>query len=84
MGELFLAEGTIKDSIVVVKQLAPALSADPDYLNMFKDEVRLASLFTHPNLVKSLAADTERKVAPADDENYTEVWVLAGESWKRK
>ncbi len=62
MGELFLAEGTIKDSIVVVKQLAPALSADPDYLNMFKDEVRLASLFTHPNLVKSLAADTERKV----------------------
>lgn len=27
---------------------------------------------------------TERKVAPADDENYTEVWVLTGSDWKRK
>lgn len=32
----------------------------------------------------SFKTPTERKVAPADDENYTEVWVLAGESWKRK
>jgi hypothetical protein len=27
---------------------------------------------------------TERKVAPADDENYTEVYVLSGTSWTKK
>ena len=26
----------------------------------------------------------ERKVAPADDERYTEVWVLSGGAWKKK
>jgi hypothetical protein len=29
-------------------------------------------------------SDIERQVAPADDERYSEVWVLAGEAWKKK
>jgi hypothetical protein len=29
-------------------------------------------------------ADVERQVAPADDERYSEVWLLAGEAWKKK
>ena len=26
----------------------------------------------------------ERQVSPNDDENYTQIWVLSGEAWKRK
>jgi len=29
-------------------------------------------------------SDVERQVAPADDERYSEVWLLTGEAWKKK
>jgi hypothetical protein len=29
-------------------------------------------------------SDIERQVAPADDERYTEVWLLTGDVWKKK
>lgn len=29
-------------------------------------------------------SDIERQVAPADDERYSEVWLLSGEAWKKK
>lgn len=55
MGELYLAEkpgiaGFSKQ--VVVKRIRPDMVHDNDFVEMFLNEGRLASMFTHPNIVQ--------------------------------
>ncbi|MDB4969886.1 MAG: Protein kinase, partial [Myxococcales bacterium] len=55
MAELHLArtEGAVAGAhkLCVVKQMLPALSGDPEFVQMFVDEARLAVALDHPNLV---------------------------------
>ncbi|MFH1130637.1 MAG: serine/threonine-protein kinase [Pseudomonadota bacterium] len=54
MGELYLAErqglaGFTKQ--LVVKRIRPALAHDPEFVDMFLNEGRIAALINHPNVV---------------------------------
>src|SRR5690242_4065604 len=37
----------------VIKRLRPALAADPEFLQMFLEEARLAARLNHPNIVQT-------------------------------
>ncbi len=55
MGELFLAQqhgiaGFAKK--LVVKRIKAALADDPQFVEMFLDEGRIAALIDHPNVVQ--------------------------------
>ncbi|MBS1151993.1 MAG: Serine/threonine-protein kinase Pkn6, partial [Myxococcaceae bacterium] len=53
MGEVFLArqQGPVGfEKFLVVKTLLPHLTEDPDFVNMFFDEARIAALLNHPNI----------------------------------
>jgi serine/threonine-protein kinase len=55
MAEVFLARhGELAGfrTLVVVKKVLPHLASDPDFITMFLDEARIASLLDHPNLVR--------------------------------
>ncbi|MEW6434500.1 MAG: serine/threonine-protein kinase [Myxococcota bacterium] len=54
MAELFLARdlSTTPPRLCVIKRILPALAKNPDYTKMFHDEGRIASLMTHPNIVR--------------------------------
>ncbi|MCK5799424.1 MAG: serine/threonine protein kinase, partial [Deltaproteobacteria bacterium] len=55
MGELYLAQqaGASGDlEKVVVKRIRPELVHDPQFVEMFLNEGRLASMFRHPNIVE--------------------------------
>jgi serine/threonine protein kinase len=41
------------NKLLVVKELRPALARDPDFLDMFLDEARLAARLSHPNVVQT-------------------------------
>ena len=45
------------DKLVVVKRILPNLSTDPEFVNMFLDEARLAANFTHPHVVQVFEID---------------------------
>lgn len=48
------------NKLLVIKELRPGLAQDPDYLQMFLDEARLAAQLSHPNIVQTyetLASD---------------------------
>jgi serine/threonine-protein kinase len=55
MAEVFLArQGEISGfkTLVVVKKVLPHLAMKPDFIAMFLDEARIASLLDHPNVVR--------------------------------
>lgn len=55
MAEIFLAKQLGVqgfEKLVVVKRMLPTLVGQPDFVNMFLDEARLASSLTHPNIVQ--------------------------------
>jgi eukaryotic-like serine/threonine-protein kinase len=54
MAEIFLARDVeaIPPRLVVLKRILPSQAKNPDFLKMFHDEARLASLLVHPNVVK--------------------------------
>jgi hypothetical protein len=55
MAEVFLARhGELAGfrTLVVVKKVLPHLASDPDFIDMFLDEARIASMLDHPNLVR--------------------------------
>jgi serine/threonine protein kinase len=55
MAEVFLARhGELAGfrTLVVVKKVLPHLASDPDFITMFLDEARIASMLDHPNLVR--------------------------------
>ncbi len=41
------------NKLVVIKQIRPQLAEDPEFLNMFLDEARLAARLSHPNVVQT-------------------------------
>jgi serine/threonine protein kinase len=41
------------NKLQVIKRLRPALAADPEFLQMFLDEARLAGRINHPNVVQT-------------------------------
>ena len=55
MAEIFLAKRLGADGFernVVIKRMLPHLSALPDFVEMFRDEARLAARLVHPNVVQ--------------------------------
>ena len=56
MGEIFLARQVAQSQksfsrLVILKTLRPELSEQPDALDQFLDEARVAALLSHPNIV---------------------------------
>nr|WP_224245901.1 serine/threonine-protein kinase [Hyalangium gracile] len=52
MAELFLAQEPPKPELVVLKRILPYLSEEPEFLQMFLDEARIAAQMHHPNIVQ--------------------------------
>ena len=55
MAEIFLSKLLGADGFernVVIKRMLPHLSALPDFVEMFRDEARLAARLVHPNVVQ--------------------------------
>jgi serine/threonine protein kinase len=54
MGEIFLARQAIAGAsrLVVLKRLLPELAEDPQQLEMFVDEARIAANLAHPSIVQ--------------------------------
>jgi len=55
MAELYLADYVREDGFrrkVAVKRILPHLAENPDFINMFTREARLAALLQHPNVVQ--------------------------------
>ncbi|MFY2559908.1 serine/threonine-protein kinase, partial [Corallococcus terminator] len=55
MAEIFLAKLLGADGFernVVIKRMLPHLSSIPDFVEMFRDEARLAAKLAHPNIVQ--------------------------------
>ena len=48
--------------LMVIKQLRSELSEDPQFLNMFLEEARLAARLNHPNVVQTVEVGTEGNV----------------------
>jgi serine/threonine protein kinase len=51
MGVVYLAEQPELGRRVAIKVIAPALASDPDYLERFSRESRLAAAIEHPNAI---------------------------------
>lgn len=51
MGVVYLAEQPALGRKVAIKVIAPALASDPDYLERFRRESRLAAAIEHPNAI---------------------------------
>src|SRR5579871_1937789 len=57
MAEIWLARQTgLKgfERLVVIKKIADVYSTDPDFVEMFLDEARIAAQLNHPNIVQIL------------------------------
>jgi serine/threonine-protein kinase len=55
MAEIFLAKRLGADGFernVVIKRMLPHLSGLPDFVEMFRDEARLAAKLSHPNIIQ--------------------------------
>ncbi|WP_414654232.1 serine/threonine protein kinase [Hyalangium sp.] len=51
MAELFLAQEPPSPELVVLKRILPYLSEEPEFVQMFLDEARIAAQLHHPNIV---------------------------------
>lgn len=79
MAELFLAEqrSTADDDVwklVVIKRVLPHLADDAHYARMFLDEARIASRFSHPNIVNVL------DFGAIDGQHFLAMEYVAGET----
>ncbi|MBN1207098.1 MAG: protein kinase [Myxococcaceae bacterium] len=52
MAELFLAQEPPTPGLVVLKRILPYLSEEPEFVQMFLDEARIAAQLHHPNIVQ--------------------------------
>jgi serine/threonine-protein kinase len=52
MAELFLAQQPPKAELVVLKRILPYLSEEPEFVQMFLDEAKIAAQLHHPNIVQ--------------------------------
>jgi serine/threonine protein kinase len=51
-GTVYLAVEPDLERKVAIKQLAPELASDPEFLRRFRDEARTMARLNHPNCVK--------------------------------
>jgi serine/threonine-protein kinase len=75
MAEVYLArQGEISGfkTLVVVKKVLPHLAVKPDFINMFLDEARIASMLDHPNVVHI------SEVGRAGDEYFLAMELVQG------
>lgn len=75
MAEVYLArQGEISGfkTLVVVKKVLPHLAVKPDFINMFLDEARIASMLDHPNVVRIT------EVGRAGDEFFLAMELVQG------
>ncbi|MET0406398.1 MAG: protein kinase [Cystobacter sp.] len=52
MAELFLAQKPPNPELLVVKRILPYLTEEPEFVQMFLDEARIAAQLHHPNVVQ--------------------------------
>ena len=52
MAELFLAQEPPSPELLVIKRILPYLSEEPEFVQMFLDEARIAAQLHHPNVVQ--------------------------------
>ena len=52
MAELFLAQEPPSAELIVIKRILPYLSEEPEFVQMFLDEARIAAQLHHPNVVQ--------------------------------
>ncbi|WP_414640767.1 serine/threonine-protein kinase [Archangium sp.] len=52
MAELFLAQEAPSPELLVIKRILPYLSEEPEFVQMFLDEARIAAQLHHPNIVQ--------------------------------
>jgi serine/threonine protein kinase len=64
MGVVYLAEQPELGRRVAIKVIAPALASDPDYLERFKRESRLAAAIEHPNAIPIYEAGVADEETP--------------------
>jgi TolB-like protein/predicted Ser/Thr protein kinase len=62
MGEVYLARDTTLGREVALKVLSKGIAPEPDYLNRFEEEARLASSLNHPNIVTIYGVGKEDEV----------------------
>ena len=77
MAEVYLArQGEISGfkTLVVVKKVLPHLAVKPDFINMFLDEARIASMLDHPNVVRIT------EVGRAGDEYFLAMELVQGKA----
>jgi serine/threonine-protein kinase len=75
MAEVYLArQGELSGfkTLVVVKKVLPHLAVNPDFIAMFLDEARIASMLDHPNVVRIT------EVGRADDEYFLVMELVQG------
>lgn len=75
MAEVYLArQGEISGfkTLLVVKKVLPHLAVKPDFINMFLDEARIASMLDHPNVVHI------SEVGRAGDEYFLAMELVQG------
>jgi serine/threonine protein kinase len=77
MAEVYLArQGELSGfkTLVVVKKVLPHLAVKPDFIAMFLDEARIASMLDHPNIVRIT------EVGRAGDEYYLAMELVQGKA----
>ncbi|MCK6532906.1 MAG: protein kinase [Polyangiaceae bacterium] len=56
MAEIFLARHRSNGARVAVKRILPSVSEDEEFIELFHDEARIATLLEHPNIARTLDA----------------------------
>lgn len=80
MAEVFLAahRGPVGfEKLVVIKRLKAGVATDPELLEMFLDEARIAARLNHPNVVQTYEAGT------VDEQQYLAMEYLDGQPLDR-
>src|SRR5690242_21760118 len=80
MAEVFLAVASGPagfNKLVVIKQIRAELAEDPEFLNMFLDEARLAARLSHPNVVQT------NEVGHVDNRYFIAMEYLDGQPLNR-
>src|SRR4051794_9340814 len=75
MAEVYLARhGELAGfrTLVVVKKVLPHLASQPEFITMFLDEARIASLLDHPNVVRIV------EVGHADEQFFLAMELVQG------
>lgn len=78
MGEVYEARDLELGDHLALKTIRPEISANPENLQRFKQEIQLARKVTHPNVCRIFDLEYQR-TAPGDDGDSTEIVFLTME-----